>query len=219
MAKLEIEQSDQAKALFALLEEDEKRTVRAVLRRIDQADLMPEQSLLIQLNVIESLQDKLNHGGRVVDIIVDSEAYADDAIAEIGEEVRQSRHIGALMGGIAVCAFILLCISGISLIRGCIADAALMTISASLNLGHVVCFIAILAGCLFFVKGDKKAGYNDPKKARTRTQLVGFLFIVAFIALLAAIFANLPVVLTIPALYLLIASLVFLVLWKLSGRL
>ena len=53
MAKLEIEQSDQAKALFAQLAESDRTLVRKVLTIIDSAPLMQEQSLLVQLGVLE----------------------------------------------------------------------------------------------------------------------------------------------------------------------
>lgn len=219
MATLEIEESEQAQALYALIGEDDKRRVREVLTRVEQADLIPEQTLLIQLNVITGLQEKVKAGASVAETIGDSDAFADAAIAEIGEAVRQSRHIGALMGGLAICAFVLLLVSGVGLVRGLIAGRAVMTIMSTLNLGHVLCFIAVLASCLVLVMGDKKASYNDPKKMRTRTQIVGLLFIAGFVALQFGIFGNLTAVLTVPALYLLIASLVMLVLWKLSGRL
>lgn len=218
-SKLEIEQSEQAKKLFALLSKDDKALVRDVLQRVDQASLMPEQSLIIQLNIIELLTAEVQGGGSVAARIADPEAFAARAIAEIGEEVRQQRHIGALMGGIAICAIVLLVFSAYSLIRGLIAGTALMSITTALNVGHVVCFIAVLAGTRFFVMGDKKAEYNDPRQARRRTQIVGFLFIIAFAALLVAVFASVPVVITAPSLVLLIVALVLLLLWKFSGRL
>lgn len=218
-AKLEIESSEQAKALYARLDKDERALVRDVLRHVDQASLMPEQSLLIQLNILEQLLENVQQGRSVGAVIGDADTFAQRAIAEIGEEVRQQRHIGALMAGIAICAIVLLVISAYDIIRGLIAGTALMNVTSSLNLGHIVCFIAVLAGTRFFVMGDKKAEYNDPQKARRRTQLVGFLFIVGFIALLVGVFASVPVVLTAPSLYMFIIALVLLLLWKLSGRL
>jgi len=50
-------------------------------------------------------------------------------------------------------------------------------------------------------------------------QVVGFLFIIAFAALLVAVFADVPVVITAPSILLLVVALVLLVLWKFSGRL
>ena len=217
--QLEIEQYEQAKTLFALLNKEEKAFVRDVLQRVDQARLMPEQSLIIQLNIIEQLTDEVKNGGSVAAHIGDVDAYTQRIIAEIGEEVRQQRHIGALMGGIAICAIVLLAFSAYSLIRGLIAGTALMSITTALNIGHVVCFIAVLAGTRFFVMGDKKADYNDLRKARRRMQVVGFLFIIAFAALLVAVFADVPVVITAPSILLLVVALVLLVLWKFSGRL
>lgn len=217
--QLEIEQYEQAKTLFALLNKEDKAFVRDVLQRVDQARLMPEQSLIIQLNIIEQLTDEVKNGGSVAAHIGDVDAYTQRVIAEIGEEVRQQRHIGALMGGIAICAMVLLAFSAYSLIRGLIAGAALMSITTALNIGHVVCFIAVLAGTRFFVMGDKKADYNDLRKARRRMQVVGFLFIIAFAALLVAVFADVPVVITAPSILLLVVALVLLVLWKFSGRL
>lgn len=217
--QLEIEQYEQAKTLFALLNKEDKAFVRDVLQRVDQARLMPEQSLIIQLNIIEQLTDEVKNGGSVAAHIGDVDAYTQRVIAEIGEEVRQQRHIGALMGGIAICAMVLLAFSAYSLIRGLIAGTALMSITTALNIGHVVCFIAVLAGTRFFVMGDKKADYNDLRKARRRMQVVGFLFIIAFAALLVAVFANVPVVITAPSILLLVVALVLLVLWKFSGRL
>lgn len=217
--QLEIEQYEQAKTLFALLNKEDKAFVRDVLQRVDQARLMPEQSLIIQLNIIEQLTDEVKNGGSVAAHIGDVDAYTQRVIAEIGEEVRQQRHIGALMGGIAICAMVLLAFSAYSLIRGLIAGTALMSITTALNIGHVVCFIAVLAGTRFFVMGDKKADYNDLRKARRRMQVVGFLFIIAFAALLVAVFADVPVVITAPSILLLVVALVLLVLWKFSGRL
>ena len=216
---LEIEQSDQAKALYARIDEDDKARVRDVLVRIDTASLMPEQSLIIELNVLERLLDAVNAGTTVEAHIGDPDRYAQAIIAEIGEDVRRERHIGALMAGIAICAIVLLAFSAYSLVRGLLAGTALTQITTALNIGHIICFIAVLAGTRFFVMGDKQPEYNDPKKARTRMQLVGFLFIVAFLALLVAIFANVPVVLTVPSLYLFVIALVLLLLWKLSGKL
>lgn len=217
--QLEIEQYEQAKTLFALLNKEDKAFVRDVLQRVDQARLMPEQSLIIQLNIIEQLTDEVKNGGSVAAYIGDVDAYTQRIIAEIGEEVRQQRHIGALMSGIAICAMVLLAFSAYSLIRGLIAGTALMSITTALNIGHVVCFIAVLAGTRFFVMGDKKADYNDLRKARRRMQVVGFLFIIAFAALLVAVFADVPVVITAPSILLLVVALVLLVLWKFSGRL
>lgn len=217
--QLEIEQYEQAKTLFALLNKEDKAFVRDVLQRVDQARLMPEQSLIIQLNIIEQLTDEVKNGGSVAAHFGDVDAYTQRVIAEIGEEVRQQRHIGALMGGIAICAMVLLAFSAYSLIRGLIAGTALMSITTALNIGHVVCFIAVLAGTRFFVMGDKKADYNDLRKARRRMQVVGFLFIIAFAALLVAVFADVPVVITAPSILLLVVALVLLVLWKFSGRL
>lgn len=217
--QLEIEQYEQAKTLFALLNKEDKALVRDVLQRVDQARLMPEQSLIIQLNIIEQLTDEVKNGGSVAAHIGDVDAYTQRVIAEIGEEVRQQRHIGALMSGIAICAIVLLAFSAYSLIRGLIAGTALMSITTALNIGHVVCFIAVLAGTRFFVMGDKKADYNDLRKARRRMQVVGFLFIIAFAALLVAVFADVPVVITAPSIILLVVALVLLVLWKFSGRL
>lgn len=217
--QLEIEQYEQAKTLFALLNKEDKAFVRDVLQRVDQARLMPEQSLIIQLNIIEQLTDEVKNGGSVTAHIGDVDAYTQRVIAEIGEEVRQQRHIGALMSGIAICAMVLLAFSAYSLIRGLIAGTALMSITTALNIGHVVCFIAVLAGTRFFVMGDKKADYNDLRKARRRMQVVGFLFIIAFAALLVAVFADVPVVITAPSILLLVVALVLLVLWKFSGRL
>lgn len=217
--QLEIEQYEQAKTLFALLNKEDKALVRDVLQRVDQARLMPEQSLIIQLNIIEQLTNEVKNGGSVAAHFGDVDAYTQRVIAEIGEEVRQQRHIGALMGGIAICAMVLLAFSAYSLIRGLIAGTALMSITTALNIGHVVCFIAVLAGTRFFVMGDKKADYNDLRKARRRMQVVGFLFIIAFAALLVAVFADVPVVITAPSILLLVVALVLLVLWKFSGRL
>lgn len=216
---LEIEQSDQAKALYARIDEDDKARVRDVLVRIDTASLMPEQSLIIELNVLERLLDAVNADTTVEAHIGDPDRYAQAIIAEIGEDVRRERHIGALMAGIAICAIVLLAFSAYSLVRGLLAGTALTQITTALNIGHIICFIAVLAGTRFFVMGDKQPEYNDPKKARTRMQLVGFLFIVAFLALLVAIFADVPVVLTVPSLYLFVIALVLLLLWKLSGKL
>lgn len=216
---LEIEQSDQAKALYARIDEDDKARVRDVLVRIDTASLMPEQSLIIELNVLERLLDAVNAGTSVEAHIGDPDRYAQAIIAEIGEDVRRERHIGALMAGIAICAIVLLAFSAYSLVRGLLAGTALTQITTALNIGHIICFIAVLAGTRFFVMGDKQPEYNDPKKARIRMQLVGFLFIVAFLALLVAIFADVPVVLTVPSIYLLVIALVLLLLWKLSGKL
>lgn len=219
MAKLEIEQSKQAKALYAQLNAEEKALVRSVLSTIDNAPLMPEQSLLIELSVLETLLKAVAEGERVAAVIGDADAYAERAIREIGEEVRRDRHIGALMGGIALCAIVLLVLGIWGIVRGQSDGQAPLDCLATLNIGHVICFIAILAGTRFFVIGDKRPDYNDVKKARNRTQLVGFLFIVGFLALVAAVFVDQPVVLTLPALYLVIAALVLLLLWKLSGKL
>lgn len=219
MARLDIEQSEQAKALYAQLDAEEKSLVRQVLTIIDDAPLMPEQSLLIELGVLGSLLDAVSAGQKVSAVIGEPAAYAQRAIDEIGEEVRRDRHIGALMGGIAICAIVLLVFSLYDIVRGLIAGMALMAVQTSLDLGHVICFICVLAGTRFFVMGDKRADYNEKKRAQRRTQLVGFLFILGFIALLAAIFADLPVVLTVPSVYTLALSLVLILLWKLSGRL
>ena len=219
MARLDIEQSEQAKALYAQLDAEEKSLVRQVLTIIDDAPLMPEQSLLIELGVLGSLLDAVAAGQKVPAVIGEPAAYAQRAIDEIGEEVRRDRHIGALMGGIAICAIVLLVFSLYDIVRGLIAGMALMAVQTSLDLGHVICFICVLAGTRFFVMGDKRADYNEQKRAQRRTQLVGFLFILGFIALLAAIFAELPVVLTVPSVYTLVLSLVLILLWKLSGRL
>ena len=188
MAKLEIEQSDQAKALFAQLAESDRTLVRKVLTIIVSA------------------------------VIGEPEAFAQRAIAEIGEDVRRDRHIGALMGGIAICAIVLLALSAVSLVKGLIAGVSFMQITTSLNLGHVLCFICVLAGVRFFVMGDKNADYNAPQKARKRTQLVGVLFILGFICLLAAIFVELPVVLTVQAVVIFALALVLILAWKLSGK-
>lgn len=219
MAKLEIEQSDQAKALFAQLAESDRTLVRKVLTIIDSAPLMPEQSLLVQLGVLEELLTAVKEGARVSAVIGEPEAFAQRAIAEIGEDVRRDRHIGALMGGIAICAIVLLVLGVWGIVRGLADGQPPLDCLATLNIGHVICLIAILAGTRFFVIGDKRPDYNDVKKARNRTQLVGFLFIVGFLALVAAVFVDLPVVRTLPALYLVIAALVLLLLWKLSGKL
>lgn len=219
MTRLDIEQSEQAKALYAQLDDEEKSLVRQVLTIIDDAPLMPEQSLLIELGVLGSLLDAVAAGQKVPAVIGEPAAYAQRAIDEIGEEVRRDRHIGALMGGIAICAIVLLVFSLYDIVRGLIAGMALMAVQTSLDLGHVICFICVLAGTRFFVMGDKRADYNEKKRAQRRTQLVGFLFILGFIALLAAIFAELPVVLTVPSVYTLVLSLVLILLWKLSGRL
>lgn len=219
MARLDIEQSEQAKALYAQLDAEEKSLVRQVLTIIDDAPLMPEQSLLIELGVLGALLDAVAAGQKVPAVIGEPAAYAQRAIDEIGEEVRRDRHIGALMGGIAICAIVLLVFSLYDIVRGLIAGMALMAVQTSLDLGHVICFICVLAGTRFFVMGDKRADYNEKKRAQRRTQLVGFLFILGFIALLAAIFAELPVVLTVPSVYTLVLSLVLILLWKLSGRL
>lgn len=219
MTRLDIEQSEQSKALYAQLDDEEKSLVRQVLTIIDDAPLMPEQSLLIELGVLGSLLDAVAAGQKVPAVIGEPAAYAQRAIDEIGEEVRRDRHIGALMGGIAICAIVLLVFSLYDIVRGLIAGMALMAVQTSLDLGHVICFICVLAGTRFFVMGDKRADYNEKKRAQRRTQLVGFLFILGFIALLAAIFAELPVVLTVPSVYTLVLSLVLILLWKLSGRL
>ncbi len=217
--RLEIENAEQCKALFALLNDSEKQTVRAVLRYIDEANLMPEQSLLVELGVLEKLLHDVQAGSTIAALITDIDAYAEAAIKEIGEEVRRERHIGALMGGIALCAIVLLVLGLYGIARGLANGQALMACTTSLDLGHVICFIAFLAGTRFFVMGDKNANYNDPRKARNRTQLVGFLFIVGFLALVASAFFDLPVVLVLPSVYVLVAALLLLVLWKLSGRL
>lgn len=219
MARLDIEQSEQAKALYAQLDAEENSLVRQVLTIIDDAPLMPEQSLLIELGVLGALLDAVAAGQKVPAVIGEPAAYAQRAIDEIGEEVRRDRHIGALMGGIAICAIVLLVFSLYDIVRGLIAGMSLMAVQTSLDLGHVICFICVLAGTRFFVMGDKRADYNEKKRAQRRTQLVGFLFILGFIALLAAIFADLPVVLTVPSVYTLVLSLVLILLWKLSGRL
>lgn len=219
MAKLEIEQSDQAKALFAQLAESDRTLVRKVLTIIDSAPLMPEQSLLVQLGVLEELLAAAKEGAHVSAVIGEPEVFAQRAIAEIGEDVRRDRHIGALMGGIAICAIVLLALGVWGIVRGLADGQPPLDCLATLNIGHVICLIAILAGTRFFVIGDKRPDYNDVKKARNRTQLVGFLFIVGFLALVAAVFVDLPVVRTLPALYLVIAALVLLLLWKLSGKL
>ena len=219
MAKLEIEQSDQAKALFAQLAESDRTLVRKVLATIEIAPLMPEQTLLIELGVLETLLGAVAQGQRVADVIGDADAYAERAIREIGEAVRRDRHIGALMGGIALCAIVLLVLGVWGIVRGLADGQPPLDCLATLNIGHIIYLIAILAGTRFFVIGDKRPDYNDVKKARNRTQLVGFLFIVGFLALVAAVFVDLPAVLTLPALYLVIAALVLLLLWKLSGKL
>lgn len=218
MARLDIEQSEQAKALYAQLDAEEKSLVRQVLTIIDDAPLMPEQSLLIELGVLGSLLDAVAAGQKVPAVIGEPAAYAQRAIDEIGEEVRRDRHIGTLMGGIAICAIVLLALSAVSLVKGLIAGVSFMQITTSLNLGHVLCFICVLAGVRFFVMGDKNADYNAPQKARKRTQLVGVLFILGFICLLAAIFAELPVVLTVQAVYIFALALVLILAWKLSGK-
>ena len=119
---------------------------------------------------------------------------------------------------IAICAIVLLALSAVSLVKGRIAGVSFMQITTSLNLGHVLCFICVLAGVRFFVMGDKNADYNAPQKARKRTQLVGVLFILGFICLLAAIFAELPVVLTVQAVVVFALALVLILAWKLSGK-
>ena len=119
---------------------------------------------------------------------------------------------------IAICAIVLLALSAVSLVKGLIAGVSFMQITTSLNLGHVLCFICVLAGVRFFVMGDKNADYNAPQKARKRTQLVGVLFILGFICLLAAIFAELPVVLTVQAVVVFALALVLILAWKLSGK-
>lgn len=219
MSTLEIEQSAQAQALFSLLDEAEKETVRVVLRRVDSARLMPEQSLLIELNVLERLLADVKNGQTIAALIPDPALYADQAIREIGEEVRQQRHIGTLMAGLAICAIVLLVFSIYDIVRGLIAGSTFMDCLTSLDVGHVICFIGVLAGTRFFVMGDKREDYNEKKRAQHRTQLVGFLFIVAFIGLLASVFASLPVVITVPSVYTVVIALVLLVLWKLIGRL
>ena len=162
---------------------------------------------------------KNDENGNATAIPFDNAGFMDAAPEDKGEDVRRERHIGALMAGIAICAIVLLAFSAYSLVRGLLAGTALTQITTALNIGHIICFIAVLAGTRFFVMGDKQPEYNDPKKARTRMQLVGFLFIVAFLALLVAIFADVPVVLTVPSLYLFVIALVLLLLWKLSGKL
>lgn len=198
MAKLEIEQSDQAKALFAQLAESDRTLVRKVLTIIDSAPLMPEQSLLVQRGVLEELLAAVKEGARISAVIGEPEAFAQRAIA--------------------ICAIVLLALSAVSLVKGLIVGVSFMQITTSLNLGHVLCFICVLAGVRFFVMGDKNADYNAPQKARKRTHLVGVLFILGFICLLAAIFVELPVVITVQAVIIFALALVLILAWKLSGK-
>lgn len=165
--RLEIENAEQCKALFALLNDSEKQTVRAVLRHIDEATLMPEQSLLVELGVLEKLLHDVQAGSTIAALITDIDAYAEAAIKEIGEEVRRERHIGALMGGIALCAIVLLVLSLYGIARGLANGQALMACTTSLDLGHVISFIAFLAGTRFFVMGDKTPTTTTHEKPET----------------------------------------------------
>lgn len=220
MAKrFESEESPQAQALYAVLDEDERKIVHAVIAHIAAADLPPAHSLFIQRSVLEHLLAEVRAGRRIAFLIDDTTAYAETAIAEIGEALRQQRHIGTLMSGIALCAIVLLITSVVGLWRGMADGIALTDCTATLNVGHVICLIAILAGARFFVMGDKSSQYNDLKRARRRSILVGTFFTIALIALIVAFVVKLPVVLSVPAVYLIAASLVLIALWKLSAKL
>lgn len=118
MAKLEIEQSDQAKVLFAQLAESDRTLVRKVLTIIDSAPLMPEQSLLVQLGVLEELLTAVKEGARISAVIGEPEVFAQRAIAEIGEDVRRDRHIGALMAVSPSAPSCCLALSAVSLVKG-----------------------------------------------------------------------------------------------------
>ncbi|MDO4281682.1 MAG: hypothetical protein Q4C56_08630 [Peptococcaceae bacterium] len=214
----DIEKTDQARALFGLITAEEKNLVRRIIDRVENATLMPEQKVLIQLKLLEEMRDAVAGGGILADFVGDEAHFVDDAIAEIGEEVRQQRHIGALMGGIALCAIILLLRSAADLVMGLVAGESVMNVLTHIDLGHVICIIAILLSTRLLVVGDKKASYNDPRKANRRMQFVGAGILIGLFAMALPFFTK-YVILAAPSVYILALAIILLILWKLSGRL
>ena len=211
----EVEKTAQGKALLAHFTKEDEALINQLMQRIESASLIAEQKAIIELTLLERLEEA-KKSQDLKSFVGDVNAYADAAIAEISESIRQKQHISALTGGIALCAVILLFRSGFDLISGMISGKGLLDCMTALDLGHVIAIITILVIARVIVAGDKKSEYNDAKKARRRMELVGLGAIIAVVVLLVPYFGTI-VILNTAALYVLIFSLVLLLLWKLSN--
>lgn len=215
-ARFEVDKTEQGQALHSRFSGDEAVLVDAVLEHIEAASLMPEQRIIIEVTLLERL-DEARQNSSLKEVIGDVATYADAAIAEIGESVRRQRHIGAVTAGLAFCAVIMIVRCGMDLISGLMQGTPFLDCQTALNVGHFIAFVALLLSTRLLVVGDKKASYNDPRKAQRRLQLVGVGVIIALVVMAIPYFDKFVIV-QMASVYILAFAVLLLVIWKLSAR-
>ena len=211
----EVEQTAQGKELLACFTNKDAELISKLMERIEAADLRVEQKIIIELTLLERLNDE-KKAHDLADVVGDIDTYADSAIAEIGEAIRQKQHISVLTTGIAICAIILLLRSGIDLIKGLIAGNSIGMCMTSIDVGHVIAIIIVLVCARWMVAGDKKGACNDSDKMHRRMNIIGIGAIIALVVLFIPYF-NTIVVLQTASIYIAICAIVMLILWKLSN--
>ncbi len=216
-ARFEVDKTDEGKALHSHFFGPDAETADSVLEYIEQAPLMPEQRLIVELTVLKRLDESREKQTVQVDV-GDPKAYAEEAVREIGEDVRRQRHIGALTGGLALCAMILILRSGTDLVLGLIKNQSIFEIPTALDLGHWIAFLCILASTRILVIGDKKPSYSDPKKVQRRLQFVGGGVIIALAVMAIPYFSKFMVFETL-SIYVLLCGVILLGIWKFSAHL
>lgn len=216
-ARFEVDKTEQGQALHSRFSGDEAVLVDAVLEHIEAASLMPEQRIIIEVTLLERLDEARQHAS-LKEEIGDVATYADAAIAEIGESVRRHRHIGAVTAGLAFCAVIMIVRCVLDLGSGLMKGTPFLDCQTALNLGHFIAFVALLLSTRLLVAGDKKASYNDPRKAQRRLQFVGVGVIVALVVMAIPYFDRFVIV-QMASVYILAFAVLLLLIWKLSTRL
>ena len=211
----EVEQTAQGKELLACFTGKDVALIKALLQRVEVADLRVEQKIIIELTILERLNEAKKEND-LNQVVGDIDAYATAAISEIGEAIRQKQHISVLTTGIAICAAILLLRSGIDLIMGVIAGTGIGQCMTNIDVGHVIAIIIVLVCARWMVAGDRKGVCNDSEIMHRRMNIAGIGAIIALVVLFVPYF-NTIVVLQTASIYVAICALVMLIVWKLSN--
>lgn len=218
MRKYEVEKTKEGHAYLEQLTGEDKHLACEVMDYVEEAKLMPEQTIIIELTLLKKFVDEKAVGRDVASMVADPESFARAAISEIGESVRQDRHLATLMSGLALCALVLLVRSGYDLIAALSSGMAFMSAQTSLDAGHMLALVCILVASRFFVVGDKKEDYSDAKKANRRSWMVVIFVMLALLLIALPVFDS-YVIVTLASVYIVLFSLVLLVVGRLGSRL
>lgn len=218
LEKYAVEKTKEGHAYLEQLKGEDKRLACEVMDYVEKAALMPEQTIIIELTLLKKFVDGLKVGQDVASVVADPESFANAAIAEIGESVRQNRHLTSLMSGFALSGVLLLVQGLFDLVRALSSGGAVMATQTTLDAGHMLALIFILVAARFFVAGDKKTGYSDAKKSAQRSAVVAVLLVLALAALLLPMLDAYTVV-TIQSAYLVLFGLAIALVARLGTRL